>query len=77
MLCLSVTQQRIVTITTLKTPSTHLRTFQATKGKLKLTFDKFNVEWSSSCKKKDYLYVGNVSFVNILQILNRLLKSFL
>ena len=43
-------------------------TLQATKGKLKLTFDKFNVEWSSSCKKKDYLYVGNVSSVNILQI---------
>ena len=34
--------------------------FQATKGKLKLTFNKFKTEWSSNCKK-DYLFVGNVS----------------
>merc|ERR1719189_1537526 len=40
----------------------------ATKGKLKLTFDKFNVEWSSSCKKKDYLYVGNVAKYNKLYL---------
>ena len=66
MLCLSVAQLSIVTITTLQVLKLH--TFQATKGKLKLTFDKFNVEWSSSCKKKDYLYVGNVSSVNILHI---------
>merc|ERR1712080_474306 len=32
----------------------------ATKGKLKLTFDKFKTEWSQNCKK-DYLFVGNVS----------------
>jgi len=35
--------------------------FTATKGKVKLLFDKFNLEWSSSCKKKDYLFVGNIT----------------
>jgi len=40
----------------------------ATKGKLKLTFDKFNTEWSSNCKKKDYLYVGNVAKYNKLYL---------
>ena len=40
----------------------HQNLCQATKGKLKLTFDKFNTEWSSNCKKKDYLYVSPVSF---------------
>jgi len=40
----------------------------ATKGKLKLTFDKFNTEWSSNCKKKDYLYVASVAKYNKLYL---------
>jgi len=35
-------------------------TFVATTGKVKLIIDKFNVEWSSTCKTKDYLYVGQI-----------------
>jgi len=35
--------------------------FTAKTGKVKLLFDKFNVEWSSSCKKKDYLFVGSIA----------------
>merc|ERR1712130_837377 len=33
-------------------------TINATKGKLRLTFDKFKMEWSQNCKK-DFLFVGN------------------
>ena len=29
-------------------------------GKVTLTFQSFNVEWSSNCKKKDYLFVGQI-----------------
>merc|ERR1712107_145014 len=39
----------------------------ATKGKLKLTFNKFKTEWSSNCKK-DYLFVGNVAKYNKLYL---------
>merc|ERR1712018_1063390 len=39
----------------------------ATKGKLKLTFDKFKTEWSQNCKK-DYLFVGNVAKYNKLYL---------
>ena len=35
--------------------------FQTTKGKLQMTFDKFNVEYASNCKKKDYLFVGSLA----------------
>jgi len=35
--------------------------FTAKTGKVKLLFDKFNLEWSSSCKKKDYLFVGSIA----------------
>jgi len=35
--------------------------FTATSGKIKMLFDKFNIAWASSCKKKDYLYVANVA----------------
>ena len=34
---------------------------QTTKGKLQMTFDKFNVEYASNCKKKDYLFVGSLA----------------
>ena len=33
---------------------------QAASGKLKLVIDKFNVQWSSTCKSKDYLFVGQI-----------------
>jgi len=35
-------------------------TFVATSGKIKMVIQKFNVEWSSTCKTKDYFYVGQV-----------------
>jgi len=35
-------------------------TFTATSGKVKLVIDKFNVQWSSTCKTKDYLFVGRI-----------------
>ena len=28
--------------------------------KLKLVIDKFNIQWSSTCKSKDYLFVGQI-----------------
>ena len=34
---------------------------QASSGKLKLVIDKFNIQWSSTCKTKDYLFVGQIS----------------
>ena len=34
---------------------------QTTKGKLQMTFDKFNIEYASNCKKKDYLFVGSLA----------------
>jgi len=34
---------------------------KATRGKIKMVLDKFNVQWSSSCKATDYLFVGNVA----------------
>jgi len=34
--------------------------FTTTKGNIKMLFDKFNVEWSSTCKSKDYLFVGQI-----------------
>jgi len=36
-------------------------TFTTTSGKIKMLFDKFNVEWSKSCKSKDYLFVGSIA----------------
>jgi len=35
--------------------------FEASSGKLKLVIDKFNIQWSSTCKTKDYLFVGQIS----------------
>jgi len=35
-------------------------TFEATSGKIKMLIDKFDVEWSSTCKTKDYLFVGSI-----------------
>jgi len=29
-------------------------------GKVTLTFQSFNVEWSNNCRKKDYLFVGQI-----------------
>ena len=26
-----------------------------------MVIDKFNIEWSNSCKAKDYLFVGNIA----------------
>jgi len=34
---------------------------ETTKGKLQMTFDKFNIEYASNCKKKDYLFVGSLA----------------
>merc|ERR1712037_382310 len=42
-------------------------TINATKGKLRLTFDKFKTEWSQNCKK-DFLFVGNVAKYNKLYL---------
>ena len=33
---------------------------QATNGKLKMEFKKFNVEYGKDCQKRDYLFVGKI-----------------
>jgi len=35
-------------------------TLVATSGRVKMVLDKFNIEWSRSCKSKDYLFVGKI-----------------
>jgi len=35
-------------------------TFTATTGNVKMVLDKFNVEWASSCKSKDYLFLSPI-----------------
>ena len=35
--------------------------FQTTTGKIKMVLDKFNIQWSNTCKSKDYLFVGNIA----------------
>jgi len=58
---------RIYTLTSPRYPKKYSHnqdckwTFTAKSGKVKLLFDKFNLEWSSSCKKKDYLFVGSIA----------------
>jgi len=58
---------RIYTLTSPRYPSKYSHnqdckwTFTAKSGKVKMVFDKFNVEWSSSCKSKDYLFVGSIA----------------
>jgi len=32
-----------------------------TSGNIKMLLDKFNIQWSSSCKAKDYLFVSGVN----------------
>jgi len=60
------TDTRIITLKSPNYPKNYPKnqdckwTLTATKGKLRMMFDKFNVEWNKSCKKKDYLYVANI-----------------
>jgi len=58
---------RIYTLKSPRYPSNYPKnqdckwTFTTTTGKIKMLFDKFNVEWSKTCKTKDYLFVGQIS----------------
>jgi len=58
---------RIVTIKSPNYPSKYPNNrdckwiLTATSGKIKMVLDKFNIQWSSSCKATDYLFVGHIS----------------
>jgi len=34
---------------------------KTTTGKIKMVLDKFNIQWSNTCKAKDYLFVGSIA----------------
>ena len=39
-------------------------------GRITITFQEFNVEWSNGCKKKDYLFVGQIVTYSNVRFLN-------